>query len=1220
MGDGVILAADCFTCTDRLTHSRKRYGPVWDVVEPMREEVGKREIAGVSRLPFVGRKREFSELQQALDAGLAGSGGLVMIEGESGIGKSRLATEFTTVAQKRGAKVLWGRCDGGVIGVPLLWPWIQIAQEQRYGGELAEPGPRGNGHLSKRAEDTWPSDGASSGPGLGPDNALAVRSDFETIIDATLNTLSKVARSVPLVVIVDDVHRADPQSLEALGIVARELCGTGLLIIASYWDRAIRSASSVAERFTSVASIRSHCIRLSGFDEDELVELVELRTGRKPEPSLVQRLKRMTGGNPRFIRLLLDQELTVPARHEHKTGVRMTNVLRAAAECHLEPLPESLRAALTMAAVAGPEFEVAVLRQVCDRDWERTLGAIDQAESAGLIFRIEGIPGRYRFVHTLVRDALCEALPALERAAFHKRIAEALTRLHPFDDEYLGDIAVHFFEGALSRGAGTKAIEHCKRAAERANALGRFGEASRFFEMALTALDLLGCRLETKRCDLLLALGKTQRADGRASEALQTFMCAAEWAERTGDPNRLARVALAMAGDIWTAAVGSFRSPQVKALLERSLHALGSSASALKAMVSVRLAAELCDRTQDEKRRRSLLKQAVRIANRSGDAEARLAIFHYRHLILLSRSDRVDERLADAEEMQSTAAAAGSDEDWCKAFAFRSADLLRKGEVVRADAEAAMVSHAAKATRKALFETTATGYGAVRAFIDGRFEEGERSAWHFLRFVQASYPEAVASFLPSVIVPFRELDRLGEIAEFAAQHVQKQPWLLLLRAGLAQIRLGLGDTEGARLLFDALAVHGFGGLADNISLGAYLATLAELCAELGDRERAVKLYELLLPYSGFNIVFSHLGFFGPASRYLGVLATMLGRFAEAESHLMSALRLSSRTGARPWIAYTEYDYGQMLLARDRAGDRQMALWASKAALNTAQTLGMKDLARRASLLKTRAGSENTEAESATHSVQIEQTRRMSQLLQISGESGRALVAGGDRLTASSLPAELAESKAEACIQAPHTEKKLLKREGDYWTIVFEARVLRLRHYKGLGIISWLLRYPGQQFLASVLESLASGGHPAEVERNPGLDKRTLWTSTVPVGGSGPVLDAAARSSYVNRLKELRDELEEAKSFNDLGRVPKIKEEMDFLTRELAHAVGLRGHDRKWASEAERSRVNVTNAVRSVINRVRPEHPSLARYLATTIKTGRFCAFNPDPNYPEAWSA
>jgi hypothetical protein len=118
--------------------------------------------------------------------------------------------------------------------------------------------------------------------------------------------------------------------------------------------------------------------------------------------------------------------------------------------------------------------------------------------------------------------------------------------------------------------------------------------------------------------------------------------------------------------------------------------------------------------------------------------------------------------------------------------------------------------------------------------------------------------------------------------------------------------------------------------------------------------------------------------------------------------------------------------------------------------------------------------------------------------------------------------------------------------------------------------------------------------------------------------AGPVLDAQAKAAYQGRLKELREEVEEAESFNDPERAARAREEMDILAGELAGAIGLGGRDRKAGSNAERARVSVTKAIRTTIRRVAEHDPHLSRELEANVRTGTFCAYEPDPRHPILW--
>jgi hypothetical protein len=194
---------------------------------------------------------------------------------------------------------------------------------------------------------------------------------------------------------------------------------------------------------------------------------------------------------------------------------------------------------------------------------------------------------------------------------------------------------------------------------------------------------------------------------------------------------------------------------------------------------------------------------------------------------------------------------------------------------------------------------------------------------------------------------------------------------------------------------------------------------------------------------------------------------------------------------------------------------------------------------------------------------------------------------------------------------------VFRREGEYWTICYAGAVVRLKDAKGLGHLARLLAHPEREFHALDLEAANRQAGPAAVGPTGRAGAGELGVRP-DLGDAGPLLDATAKAAYRARLTELGAELEAAEGGNDPARAARACAERDFLVAELARAVGLGGRDRRAASHAERARLNATRAIRTAIANLARVHPSLGRHLAATIRTGRYCAYTPDPRAPIAW--
>ena len=500
--------------------------------------------------------------------------------------------------------------------------------------------------------------------------------------------------------------------------------------------------------------------------------------------------------------------------------------------------------------------------------------------------------------------------------------------------------------------------------------------------------------------------------------------------------------------------------------------------------------------------------------------------------------------------------------------AARAATSLESGDIRTVWAEVAVHARLTEELPIAIHRWKATTMRALRALLSGAFADAERLADEALS-LQPGRPNAMFTRLVQVALARWEQGELAEMRGELQSVVDRFPRAAFAGAWLSLADAELGDSDAARGGLRSLAEQ----LPQQPRNGIWLPAVAlasELATRLNDPEAAATLYPLVAPYSHRIIAFTApqpVACYGSASLYAGLLATVMARWADAADHFEVAIRAHDRLGARPFLARTRYEYARMLLSRGRPEDETSAFELLDQAHAAARTLGM------------------------------------------------AAVAGGiEALRAAPEGVAAADCRSSAAA-APETFSDVFRREGDYWTVRYEGSVVRLKDAKGLRHLARLLANPGREFHAVDLESADS---PAAIRAATARGRSDDLETRADLGDAGELLDATAKAAYQSRIEELRTELEEAEGFNDPARAAKARAELDFLVAELARAVGLGGRDRRAAAHAERARLNATRAIRAAIANVARVHPSLGRHLVSTIRTGRYCSYTPDPRVPIVW--
>ena len=604
------------------------------------------------RVAFVGRRAEQVELGTALDRALGGQGQLVLIAGEAGIGKTRIAEELCAEARSREARVAWGRCREGA-GAPAYWPWRQALRAYAAGRPpaevAAELGPE-VAELTQLLPELAHLEGSRR-----PATELDPEMARFRLFDAMTACLRSAAAPRGLVVVLDDLHWADQASLLLLGFVAGELADTRLLLVGTYRDvevdRRHPLSGTLAELFRQPPT---SYLALAGLDQGEVGRFIAGVAGIDPPVDLVTAVHGQTEGNPYFV-----GELVRLLAAEHRLeagglrGLGIPEGIRHVIGRRLNRLSEAASSSMAAASVQGRDFDLEVVASVTGLPPDDVLDSLEEAMDAQLVVQVDRRPGRFRFAHALVRETLYEELPSRERRRLHDRVGTALVELRGDDFEgYLAELAHHFSQAARP-GQADQAVAYARQAGDRAMKVLAYEEAAGHYQRALRALDLQAPPDESERCELLLDLAAAGMAAGEVAEARAHYEQAAELARRRGDGDQLARAAFGL-GMEFTA--GDVDELEVE-LLEQVLAVLGEGDSTLRARVLGRLARALQAAPLPD-RRSQLSQAAVAMARRMDDPATLAAVLLERHMATWG-PDNLPERLAVATEVVQLAGAGG---------------------------------------------------------------------------------------------------------------------------------------------------------------------------------------------------------------------------------------------------------------------------------------------------------------------------------------------------------------------------------------------------------------------------------------------------------------------------------------------------------------------------------------------------------------------------------
>ena len=603
----------------------------------------------VSRLPvspgardlFVGREAELGRLVQALDRAIAHDGRLMLLVGEPGIGKTRIARELALRAAALGVAVRWGRCQE-TVAAPPYWPWVQVLRSRESELQADIGGPADDALAALLADDKPRPVGTSEA-----ESSHARFQLFETVAGA----LRKLCAHSPLLVVLDDLHWADAASLLLLRFVATELADARLLVLGTYRDVEMRQGAG-AGMLPELARAGERVV-LGGLPEADVARLLAARAGRVLPDGVVAAVHQVSDGNPFFVEELARTLEGAP--DASPDALRVADHTRDVVRYRLRPLSKRGRHVLEAASVLGRDFEVSSLAAVCGRAPDDALEALDEAARLGLLVAGEAATDAWRFAHALIRETLYADLPVAQRVRLHRAVGEQLEALGPAArTRRLPELAHHFASSAsLDRGA--KAATYARAAGEQALARLAYEEAAAYFGQAIRAIGL-GDADATTRIRLTL-----QHADAlwRANDTAAARAASLEASEmaRGVDGALFAEAVMVYAGTFMTEM--GLPDPTLLMLLEEALTVVPAAAPSLRAQLLARLSRALPLNPATAGRREQLSAEALDLARASGDAVALTRALVARYFAILG-PDRIEEPLALVDEVVGVAESSGS--------------------------------------------------------------------------------------------------------------------------------------------------------------------------------------------------------------------------------------------------------------------------------------------------------------------------------------------------------------------------------------------------------------------------------------------------------------------------------------------------------------------------------------------------------------------------------
>lgn len=715
----------------------------------------------MQRGAVVGRRTELLALDEARrDAG-QGTGQVVLVSGEPGIGKTRLAEEAARRAGTEGFAVAWASCWEGD-GAPPLWPWLQVLNALGAATTVRFD-PAGRDAVVEGVA------GAARFP------------VFAAVLETIEDACSRLGR---VLIVIEDLHWADDDSAALLAFVALRLRTLPAVIVAT-----LRHDEIAAHHVAALTRV-AETLTLDGLSSEEVGALVELVTGRRPSASVATELRDRCDGNPLFVRELSRLLATRPGASPGTIPV--PGGVQAVLERRLARVAQPAVKVLEVLAVLGTTASINLLANVAGDERAIVLDHLESAQRAGLV-EITG--DQVHFTHALVRDVVYESAGGWRRAELHCAAAQVLERGGREDD--WAAVAHHWLR---SGGHADHAASASRRAGDRAKARRAFADAAGHYQRAAESLASLAAD-ETMIVDTELDWADMLFRAGHPDMARDVYFTVAERARARACPDELARAALGLGAGLSGFEVALSDVEQVE-LLEEALAVLPEDAAALRASVMARLAVAgfFVERIDP----RSLATEAVRLARAAGDPRT----IGYALSALcdsIAGPERSEERLRQADEIITIGREVDASIELL-GRRLRMRALLEVGDLLAADVEVGAYARVADRLRQPLYGFYVPLWRGMRALTYGRLDEVAMFVAETTS-IGASASSVNSEFLSATLDSWRALFAGEPVLEIphAEDYMDMVDRSAGLAAGLTWTAFHTGRLDQARWFYEQFA-------------------------------------------------------------------------------------------------------------------------------------------------------------------------------------------------------------------------------------------------------------------------------------------------------------------------------------------------------------------------------------------------------------------------------